>query len=472
MTRLLRHSGFSLQGLLGPLLLGAICAAGIGCTTSSDNGAEPALGEVSDQEGLTAFAQALRAADGQGEVVPGFANMWEIERNFSISTGASDQFSGGLSLRVDLTDFPSDQNYNELVFMTPELGTADGIVPGVVYDGTLSGESVATGSYSLAVAPTQSSRILQTLDLNGAVAPVSLTFLHDVTAVTSNFTTEPYSVEVLIKDTANSTLEQVFYRGPDPDVGTGSFDLSAYVGEVVRLTIEARMTPHSLALFDEFSVKDDDDVEYVVNGGFETGTPSGWSRNTPRFVRNVTSGMRVLESLEVTRSFFTTPTSRWGRMVDVFTNPTGATIDETITYEIDLGSNGEGIIYDTFVAPSPAVTTWDSLTPGKRDIGWAFGDATSVAWISDDALGASGNGNDIITVTFDISVPAGQSVALAQFLVLDNDSTGRTASSVNDAAVTVDDVLQDIVDGWPVGGVVNEYTNGMTQAQIDAVMNF
>jgi len=451
--------------LFRTLLIGAALIALAGGCSTSDSGA-------GDLDGLTAFGQFLSSEDDEGDLTPGVANMWDLGRDFAIATGGGGHFDGALKMRVAATAFPSDQNFDGLVFEGPAFGTADGLVPAIVYNQVSTGIAVGEGVFSLSMAPMADARLSQTLNLTSAVPPIMLFLAEGTSMAPSNFSTEPYFVEVLLKDSANGYLQSILYMG---DLGTGGLpgaDLSPYAGRIVRLFIEARSTPHSLILFDAISVTDADATEFVTNGDFETGDLTGWSRNTPSESRNVTSALRTVGSLETTRSFYTAPDARWARMVDVFTNPTAAQIDETITYEVDLGSDGDGIIYDTPNTMGLAITTWDSIDGGQRDIGWAFGGATSVDYTSDDTLGASGNGNDIMTVTFDISVPAGESVALVNFLVLDTDNTGNGAVDVGDTADVVDAELQAIVAGWPTDDTVNEFNLGLSQAQLDAVENF
>jgi len=463
-THSTRTHRLGLVALLASLAL----LAGAGCNFGGSSGAK------TPSDGITIFGQAILAQDGDGDAYPGYANYWDLDTDFSIATGGMGQFDQALTLSVDGTPFPTNQAYADLVYAAPKLGTADGLNVAIVYDEATTGIGVGAGLYSLAMQGTRNSRVLQVLDLTTAVPPISLDFGAIVDMSASNFAGEPYFFQVVVRDSSNGLLETLVYRGSNPDVGGAPpYDLSAYAGRAVRISFETRMTPYSTVLIDGVSVMDGDSTEFVANGDFETGNLSGWSRNTPSFYRNVTTAPRTLAGLEVTRSFFTRPTSLWGRHVDVYTNPTAAQIDVTVSYEVDLASNGTGIIYDTpnTGTPAQAVTAWDGAAMGSiRDVGWVFGAAAlgGVVYTSDDGLD-NGNGDDRVIVSYDLSVPAGQSVALVHYLILTGDNTGRTAVDVMASATTVDDEAQRIFDGY---GVDAEFTEGMTQAQIDAVVNF
>jgi hypothetical protein len=157
----------------------------------------------------------------------------------------------------------------------------------------------------------------------------------------------------------------------------------------------------------------------------------------------------------------------WARWVDVFENNTGSPIINTVTYSTNLGSDGYGIIYNTPNTANKALTTWDG-DASDRDIGFVFGNATTVTFTSDDDLG-NGNGDDNVYHTFDITVPAGGRVAIVNFMIMNGTDTGSTAADVTDLATDIDAEAKLIVDNiWTDG----QYLTGMTQEQIDAIVNF
>jgi len=420
---------------------------------------------------VTTFNQTIAATDGDWTPFPGQANYWDISGDFSLSDGYNDQCDGCLLLTVGATPFPYDQDYSELTFYTPTMGSAEGVIAATVTDGSDSDAYAINGTYSGALGSISNARMQQTLDLTAATGTVSLVWSDDWSLSTGSMNSEPNSVyQVVVRDTGGNLLETLYtVDSSGGSSGTdGSADLTAYAGSSVVLSFE-HLGPASAdyVVVDDVSVTDGGAVQYITNGDFETGDLSGWAANSPSEIQNMTSGVRALEGLDVKRSFYTVPNKKWARWVDVFENNTGSPISKTVTYSTNLGSDGYGIIYNTPNANNMALTTWDGCT-GDRDIGFVFGNATTVTFTSEDGL-CNGNGDDNVYHTFDITVPAGGRVAIVNFMVMNGTDTGLTAADVTDLATDIDAEAKLIVDNiWTDG----QYLTGMTQEQIDAIANF
>jgi hypothetical protein len=280
-------------------------------------------------------------------------------------------------------------------------------------------------------------------------------------------------------------LRQVLLPAPQtdlPDTHVG-ISLDNFAGQTIVLSFEEQSSTNSwgwqpgqirqYAIIDNVSIKDKNNNELLVNGDFSSNL-TGWKTNDPQELQNMTSDSRKLEGLDVKRSFFTAPSKHWGRWVDVFSNSTGSPVSRTITYDTQLGSNGGGVIY-TSTSGTTSLTSWDSraytsgvpgVPDGSRDIGWVFGNASSVNFISYPNIGSS----DIITVTFDITVPAGGSVALVNFIIMDGHDTGGETPIGYDSAKkanAIDVVATDIVKNFWIDKP--QYLQGMTQEQIVAI---
>jgi hypothetical protein len=88
-------------------------------------------------------------------------------------------------------------------------------------------------------------------------------------------------------------------------------------------------------------------------------------------------------------------------------------------------------------------------------------------------------GNPFITVTYNISVPAGGSIAIVNFVLMDGTDTGRSgilgstpylpANGSTWQATEIDAAAKDILTNFWND---TQYRTGMTQAQINAVHNF
>ena len=423
--------------------------------------ASPAMSPV------TVFNQTIARADGNWSPFPGQANYWDINSDFSLSDGGDDQFDGALNLTVGATSFPYDQDYSELTYYGPTVGIADGLVVAAVTDGSDGNTSVISGVYSAALGSVSDAKLQQTLNLAAATGTVTLTWSNAGNFNSGSMANEPASTfQVVLRDTNGNLLSTLY-----DNLGTGTYgtaDLTAYAGQTVVLSFERFGSVHgNYVAIDDVSVTDGAATQFVVNGDFESGDLTSWATNDPQEIQNVTSGVRSLEGLDVKRSFYTVPDKEWGRWVDVFENNTGSPITKTVTYTTNLGSDGAGIIYSSPNTGNKALSSWDGDT-GDRDVGIVIGNATTVTFLSDDDFG-NYNGDDYIYNTFDITVPAGGRVAIVHFIVMNGTDTYNTATSVSDLATDVDTQVKNIVDNFWVD---SQYRNGMTQAQIDAIVNF
>jgi hypothetical protein len=449
---------------------------------------------------IVSFTQNVKS-DGTSsyyEVFPNQANVWSLDTDMALVDGFGNQFRWALLLTVDTgttaQTFPSDQAYSDLSFYTPYMGAADGVTVAAVSNGKSTGlASLVTGSYSAFLNATSDSRLQQRIDLTSLPAntPLSLSWNDAVSLDFGAINVDP-GYRVVIQDLSGNLTTTVLTPITSATLTTRAYTgvLDQYAGHQILLSFELHSAispfqegPNSVPPFSSTSYAIIDDVSIrahlgsvlVANGNFETGGLAPWSTNTPREVQNVTSGSRNVNGLDVKRSFYTVPNKLWGRWVDVFSNNTATTITRTVVYDTSLGSNGTGIIYPTpgtIVSSgtntvSKALTSYDFVT-GNRDIGWVFGNAKSVtfnSYIYDPV--APTVGSDLITVTYDITVPAHGKVALVNFIIMDGSVTGSLGNP-NAKATAIDAAAAAIVSNFWTDV---QYRNGMTQAQVVAIQN-
>jgi hypothetical protein len=433
---------------------------------------------------IVAYTQSVASNDTgtYNEVFPGQANVWTLDQDFSLADGFDGQFNWALALTVGVTPFLADQVYSELTFTGPYMGTSDGVKVAAVSNGATvfpsilviqpDVESVKTGSNAAFLNATSDSRLQQTLDLTAATGTITLSWREAVGLDPGAILGYDPSYRVVVRNTDGTLLKELLANPVETGPTDYSIVLTPYKGQTIVLSFEesSSTSPNyqAYAIIDSVSVKDGGSKEYVTNGGFENGMTGGWTTNTPVEAQNVTSGARNLEGLAVKRSFYTVPNKLWGRWVDVFENHTAAPITKTITYDTSLGSDGSGVIYYSPGSSNKALTSWDAQT-GDRDVGLVTGNTTTINFVSYDPNTVTAF-SEFVTVTYTITVSAGGSVALVNFVIMDGTDTGDTPTvDITKKATQIDTEAAAI---WTNFWTDAQYQAGMTQAQIGAISNF
>lgn len=430
----------------------------------------PELATPTSLPAATVFLQRITSSDGDAPVAPGNANFWDLDLEFRVRDGFDDQFDGALDLEVEVggtvQSFPDDQTYPELTAFGPELTEADG-VRSVSF--TNEAPFVFDGTITAALHLLPDARLQQRLDLTAAAGHgVALQWVGNDRCGSYIFNDEPYLIQVVVRDESGALLATLYRRDRSGTTGTwGTASLTAFAGQVVVLCFEQRSTYQMTTTIDRVSVRDSTTgTEFVTNGDFEAGA-TGWTVPAPRVAQNVTAGVRTLHGLQVHRSFFSQPNASWARMTDEFVNPGATDISAVVRYVTNLGSDGDGVIYPAPGSPDKALTSWDAWGT-DRDLGWVFGSTQKTTYASTTSMSAE-DGNDMATVEFHVTVPAGGRVSLVNFLVMTGVCTGKTATAITARATEVDVAAADIASNFRTDFA---YQRGMTQAQLDSLRNF
>lgn len=455
----------------------ALMLALAGC--GGGGGSAPVTQDAPPLKGGTTFNQTLEATDNTSVAhpFPGQPNIWDLDLDFSLWDGGDDQLDGALQLDVEGTPFLADQTYEELTFSGPYLSSDDGVMVAAVA-GSDYGTSLE-GSWSAWLGGIYEARLQQIVDLTGSGAPIDLIWSDDVRIDPGHFVqgNDPY-YRVVIRDVAGNLLETIYEEDPVRVTTPLSHDasLDEYAGQKIVLSFEQRGSNLiGYAQIDAVSVLAGA-AEQVVNGGFEMGDLHGWTTNTPQELQNVTSGVRTLAGLNVTRSFYTVPNRLWGRWVDVFQNPGPTPVTRTVTYTTNLGHDndtdgfGTGMVAFTLGSNEKALSSWDNLAgAGDRDIGLVFGAYAIPVFKSAEDINTA-SGNDLITVSHTITVPSLGRKSLVNFVVMNGIDTGEfigVTASTRPGEIDAENMK--ILGGY---GTDPQYQEGMTREQIESVVNF
>jgi hypothetical protein len=489
----------------GPLLLGRTyhyALVAVGAASSSPLSAEASATVARTGlpatpvtiAGVTTFGQSIAAAPGDPESFVGQAGFWDLQPDFSISTGGYDgPFSSAHVLEVGrlatspptldslmaehlaLDYFPFDQQYGELTFMTPVFTEADGVALAALSDGSTLGLYPLGGARSAFRNATSDSRLQQPLDLSAAAA------------ATIGWTERVFPNGGLVPGDGSSfgaalrRADGTLVEALTPACGTAvdgvrtcSAAAALALGQPVVLSFEFRGAAPGIAELDDVTLAGAG-APALANAGFEAA--GGWTTNAGAEPQNVTSGSRTLcvdgpsaipcpTPLVVTRSFFTAPASPWARIVDVFENPGAAAVTADVVYLTRYAGGGTTVTYPVDGAAGSAYAAYDANATPVRDFGLVFGDLQVITRsASRDGL-VTGEGG--LFAVRSIVVPAGGRVALATFLVMDGAYSHRGGGT---AATGIEQVATAIANGF-ASPSDSTYRDWLTQGQLDAIVNF
>lgn len=431
--------------------------------------AGPELATPTSLPASTTFAQCIANSDNDRGVGPGQANFWDLNPYFGIQSGSNDQFAGAMSLSVKVgtrsAGFDGDQTFAELTALGPEMTAADGLkVVSITTDPPFQANDDTAFLHAV-----PDVRLQQTIDLTLATGRVNASWsgMYGST-LPPNFNDEETFMQVVLRDTGGTLLSTLYRVDSNGAVGTWGFAwITAYTGRVVVLSFEQSGRGLGTSI-DDVTVSDSAPRarEFIVNGDFSAGL-AGWTVSQARVAQNIRSGTRTLRGLAVQRTFYAQPNLLWARLTDTFQNPGASSVTAVVTYTSFLGSYGAGVIYPTPGAPQKGLTVWDGMG-GGRDAGFVFGSADAVDFTSASMLNAS-DGNNRVDIRFNITVPAGGTATLANFVILTGTNTWIGATDTTARATDVDTQAAAIAAGFRTDVV---YQRGLTQVQLDTLKNF
>ncbi len=379
-------------------------------------------------------------ASGLGELFPGQANSWVLDRSFSLATGFGLQYVNALllytgtptsptshgSLSVDLLAnafhaFLGNQAASEVVFLTPAFGVADGIETAAASDAVgVWLPPPISGTTSAYLSGTSDSRLSRTLAL-AAGETYTFSWTHEAILLAGSLAGAPAaSYQVVLRDPATGAVlgTPLFSSSTDVARAPASVTRSNLPTSVV-LSFELRSAASGYVQLDDVALATSSGPVALANGDFEAGL-TGWQPNSGDESQNVRSGARIVgapgSTLSVTRTFYAPPAASWGRMLDVFENTGTGDVTTTAIYVTTLGPVA-GVLPCAALTQPGAAVAWDCAAT-VRDVGVVFGSGT--AYFAD--------GDPFVFVAHDLTVPPGGKVALVHFVVQLGEAAGGTTS--------------------------------------------
>ncbi len=389
-----------------------------------------------------------------------YTELWDFNNSFSLSDGRDDSFDTVHRLRVGGVNYPSDQTYGALTFLTPLITQAQGLLaPGL----NSPFGPVRQGNFAGEIFPAQAATLSTSVDLTNAVAPVTLTWVQDYDLDTLFPGQANQSYKVVLRDANNNQVGGDLFAqngSGSADNDMQNVDLSAFVGQNLTLSFEAAFAGNSsdgdlqdfvTIRVDAVSVVDNNATQFVTNGDFETGDLAGWTSNVSDQSQNMRSAVRTVNNLDVVRTVYARPDQRWVRYFDQFTNNTGAPITVTIDYD---GNTGHDLGANPRVVPGSQNRAWSSFDSQDSDLACVFGNMTLSA-------NSSTNGQDDIDFQTDVTVQPGQTVALVAFYV----QSGERSTA---PPVLAEQIALDILAGFRNDPL---FTDGLTAAELAQIVN-
>ncbi|HVO31017.1 MAG TPA: hypothetical protein VMV18_09785, partial [bacterium] len=160
----------------------------------------------------------------------------------------------------------------------------------------------------------------------------------------------------------------------------------------------------------------------------------------------------TLAGLDVVRTVYAGSDGYWARVIDTFTNNTGAEIDLPVEYDTNLGSGGNGTL--ELRDNGAAAVTYDTST----------GDPNFAQVIFTAGTNNMAPFDSTWDWRYDIAVPAGQSVSLAQFWVLGD-------ASVPAYSPMVEALVDQITTSVRTQGQSSPFMEGVSAAQYGGLSN-